>query len=158
MPSDQPTAASSFAESITSDAMWRRLEQLCRQSPRMKFLRGMLDRPGQIAWLHTLGVLEDDQLMSMVPAFPPYWLRSISSHPELPAFLWSGAGDAQLMMELYREHANPPVDSPAILDFGCGSGRLLRFLLLSTERGELHGCDVNPAFVHWCQASLIGAC
>src|SRR5207247_1455724 len=73
VPSDQPRAASCFAESITSDAMWLRLEQLCRQSPRMKFLRGMLDRAGQIAWLHTLGVLEDDQLMSMVPAFPPYW-------------------------------------------------------------------------------------
>ena len=157
MPFDEPTGASSFAESMTSGAMWLRLEQLCQQSPRMKALRWMLDREGQISWLHTLGVLEDDQLMSMVPPFPPYWLRAISSHPELAGFLLSGAGDAQLMMELYREHASPPVDSPAILDFGCGAGRLLRFVLLSSARGELHGCDVNPAFVHWCQASLIGA-
>ena len=41
----------------------------------------------------------------------------------------------------------------AILDFGCGAGRVLRHWK-SLEGPALHGTDYNPELVAWCAASL----
>jgi ubiquinone/menaquinone biosynthesis C-methylase UbiE len=44
-------------------------------------------------------------------------------------------------------------DLGAILDFGCGCGRVIRhFQHLQGPR--LYGCDYNPALVEWCQKHL----
>lgn len=40
-----------------------------------------------------------------------------------------------------------------ILDFGCGSGRLIRHLA-SLKTAELHGCDYNQDVVKWCQKNF----
>lgn len=39
-----------------------------------------------------------------------------------------------------------------VLDFGCGSGRLLR--KLSTLPGELHGTDIDAEAIDWCRKNL----
>ena len=41
----------------------------------------------------------------------------------------------------------------AILDFGCGCGRVMRHWR-QLERPRLHGCDYNPLLVEWCAANL----
>lgn len=41
----------------------------------------------------------------------------------------------------------------AILDFGCGCGRVMRHWH-DLERPELHGCDYNPLLAGWCAANL----
>ena len=43
---------------------------------------------------------------------------------------------------------------PRLLDFGCGCGRLLRFLVGHGDLLELHGTDVNPEHVEWCREFL----
>jgi SAM-dependent methyltransferase len=46
-----------------------------------------------------------------------------------------------------------PEELGAVLDFGCGCGRVARHW--AALRGpELHGCDYNPALVDWCAANL----
>lgn len=46
-----------------------------------------------------------------------------------------------------------PEDLGAVLDFGCGCGRVARHW--SALAGpELHGCDYNGALVDWCAANL----
>jgi len=44
-----------------------------------------------------------------------------------------------------------------ILDFGCGSGRLLSGWWLLGHRGPLAGCDLNPELIAWAQANLPAA-
>ena len=44
------------------------------------------------------------------------------------------------------------------LDFGCGSGRLMRHLLAEAERTEIHGCDIDAASVAWVQRELCPPC
>jgi SAM-dependent methyltransferase len=45
-----------------------------------------------------------------------------------------------------------------VLDFGCGSGRLLRHLLAEAERTEIHGCDIDAASIAWVQRHLCPPC
>jgi SAM-dependent methyltransferase len=42
----------------------------------------------------------------------------------------------------------------SVLDFGCGSGRLLTGWLLEESRRELAGCDSNAVLVDWARAHL----
>jgi SAM-dependent methyltransferase len=41
----------------------------------------------------------------------------------------------------------------AILDFGCGCGRVARYWT-SLEGPEVHGCDLSPDAVQWCAENL----
>jgi len=41
-----------------------------------------------------------------------------------------------------------------VLDFGCGSGRVLRHFLEEANVAELHGCDIDAASIAWLQQSL----
>ena len=41
-----------------------------------------------------------------------------------------------------------------VLDFGCGSGRVLRHFLDVAERAEVYGCDVDEASIEWLRANL----
>jgi ubiquinone/menaquinone biosynthesis C-methylase UbiE len=46
------------------------------------------------------------------------------------------------------------LERPKILDFGCGCGRLVRFLSAYSAERSIHACDVNPDHVRWCQENL----
>ena len=41
-----------------------------------------------------------------------------------------------------------------VLDFGCGSGRVLRHFLDEAQVGELHGCDIDAASIAWLRENL----
>lgn len=45
-----------------------------------------------------------------------------------------------------------------LLDFGCGSGRILRHLISALPATELHGCDIDAASITWLQANLDPPC
>lgn len=41
-----------------------------------------------------------------------------------------------------------------VLDFGCGVGRLLRYLTTEAEVAQIDGCDMHPESIEWCKANL----
>jgi SAM-dependent methyltransferase len=41
-----------------------------------------------------------------------------------------------------------------VLDFGCGSGRVLRHFLDEARVAELHGCDIDAGSIAWLQENL----
>jgi SAM-dependent methyltransferase len=43
-------------------------------------------------------------------------------------------------------------DFRCVLDFGCGSGRVIRHW--KDFHGEVHGTDINPALIEWCRDNL----
>lgn len=45
-------------------------------------------------------------------------------------------------------------DGKCVLDFGCGSARVLRHFLDEAQRAEFHGCDIDRASVDWINANL----
>jgi len=69
-------------------------------------------------------------------------------HADARFFLESGKHNADLVRSLVRFD-----DVEALLDWGCGCGRVLRHW--AHEDGtRVQGCDINPRMVDWCNENL----
>jgi SAM-dependent methyltransferase len=86
---------------------------------------------------------------------PPATLRTQVGpmHADAGFFLASGAGHADLIRTVLRDEGTAIEELGAILDWGCGCGRVLRHWSRN-PRGQVHGCDVNTRMVEWCDAHL----
>ena len=81
--------------------------------------------------------------------------------------LWNGASGLALarqstsfyskLRESYERHGERPLSEASVLDFGCGWGRLTRYLLRDVEPGRLYGCDPVEGILEVCRASGIRA-
>lgn len=148
---------SEFLEQITSEAMLARLAEMCEERPEIRVLYYMLYKPRILEWLHSVGVVHDGILGSLVPPFPPRELRRITAEEDLEPFLWTGVVDLAQMIRLYEEHRGDSGPArPAILDFGCGCGRMTRFLNDCGDAYRPSACDVNAVLVRWCADHLQG--
>jgi SAM-dependent methyltransferase len=86
---------------------------------------------------------------------PPAYLRAQigPSHADARVFLESGRIQAELIRDLLREDGRSVEDLDAILDWGCGCGRVLRHWS-RLDRTNVFGCDINPKMVEWCNGNL----
>jgi SAM-dependent methyltransferase len=88
---------------------------------------------------------EDDGL-----PLPPARMRAQVGplHADARFFLESGRHNAELLRSVV------PLDEVgALLDWGCGCGRVLRHWR-QLEHTRVHGCDINPRMVAWCNEHL----
>jgi len=86
--------------------------------------------------------------------------------PELQE-LWNGRSGIPLasqsksfyskLRESYERHAKRPLSSACVLDFGCGWGRLTRFLARDVAPGRLFGCDPVDGILDVCRANRVAA-
>jgi SAM-dependent methyltransferase len=85
---------------------------------------------------------------------PPARLRTQVGplHADPDFFLASGRHNAELVRELLREQGSSPERLEALLDWGCGCGRVLRHWATGSTR--VFGCDIDPRMVAWCDAHL----
>lgn len=86
---------------------------------------------------------------------PPARLRAQAGprHADAGFFLRSGQHHAELIQDVLREHAASVEKCEAILDWGCGCGRVLRhWSRLSGPK--VFGCDINPKMLVWCRDNL----
>jgi SAM-dependent methyltransferase len=74
-----------------------------------------------------------------------------SADPDL--FLALGAQLCDSIQRAAAESGRPVGEMRAILDFGCGCGRVARHWA-GVEGPEVYGCDYNPDLVGWSQANL----
>lgn len=86
---------------------------------------------------------------------PPALLRAQAGpkHADAAYFLQSGEHHAELIRELLREQGSSVEDVGALLDWGCGCGRILRHWA-GLEATRVCGCDINPKMVEWCNEHL----
>jgi SAM-dependent methyltransferase len=91
-----------------------------------------------------------DHLEPRVPAHLMRFTCGIEAQDE---FVRSGA-EIYTMLDLAarRYRGRPIVDFHRTLDFGCGNGRILRFL--RNASGEIHGCDVSRAGLDFVRENL----
>jgi SAM-dependent methyltransferase len=90
---------------------------------------------------------------SYPPLPPPEMRRLVAGLDEPCAFLRLGALAAGSVKDTLRQAGAQLDELDAILDFGCGCGRVIRHLsdLRSTA---FHGTDYNERLVGWCKANL----
>jgi SAM-dependent methyltransferase len=86
---------------------------------------------------------------------PPARLRVQAGprHADAAFFLRSGRHHAELLRNLLHAAGSPIEELDAILDWGCGCGRVLRHWS-GLAQTAVKGCDINPKMVEWCQANL----
>jgi SAM-dependent methyltransferase len=71
-----------------------------------------------------------------------------------PDFLISGFQVLHNMLAILARHGKRPGDFSRVLDFGCGCGRVSRFLAYERFKGELIGCDIDPEAIAWCSENI----
>lgn len=65
-------------------------------------------------------------------------------------FHTSGIVDARRMMQCLSTNGFSFSDDAAVLDFGCGCSRLLRYFSLYAHQCRFYGADVDADAVQWC--------
>lgn len=131
------------------------------RDPLRRLLHRGLEITGLIAPLHrraerrlaedTLQLFEDGR-----PMPPPELQVLVSGAANGGWFSERGRHDAGRFMRLARAHGlNDPLD---VLDWGCGCGRIARWLApeVIAAGGTFTGSDLNPTLVQWCAANLSG--
>jgi SAM-dependent methyltransferase len=87
------------------------------------------------------------------PIPPPLLRVRVGGNPERAAWLAEGASDARLIREMLERNGAAMEEMGAVLDFGCGCGRVARHWA-GLQGPEIHGVDVSRAAVRWCQRHL----
>jgi SAM-dependent methyltransferase len=70
-------------------------------------------------------------------------------HADAQFFLESGRQNAELIRSLLQEAGSSVEELDALLDWGCGCGRVLRHWSGLPETG-VFGCDIDERMVDWC--------
>jgi SAM-dependent methyltransferase len=69
-------------------------------------------------------------------------------------YLASGRDQVRRMEEILAGAGSPLDGARRILDFGCATGRMTRWLAPLAVDREIWGVDVNSEYIHWCRAHL----
>jgi SAM-dependent methyltransferase len=93
--------------------------------------------------------------LSSLPIPPPELLQRIGPMGEtdpVRVFEESGATHRRFVEEMLPDDWS--WDGKRTLDFGCGSGRVIRNFLPDAEAGEFWGCDIDRPSIEWLKANL----
>jgi SAM-dependent methyltransferase len=86
---------------------------------------------------------------------PPARLRVlVNGVPDLDWFLASGKAQTGYLRELLAGLDRPVEQMDAILEFGCGCGRMTRWWGTEELRAEVDACDYNAELIDWCRENL----
>jgi SAM-dependent methyltransferase len=87
---------------------------------------------------------------------PPRELHALVSGDDeldISAFFDVGRFCAHSVVRLLKKRGLDIDDLGAILDFGCGCGRVIRYFNI-LKRAKLYGTDYNPKMIDWCNKNL----
>jgi len=90
-----------------------------------------------------------------LPIPPTRLIYLVTNWKEISWFLQSGQLGQESILYTLRRNGLHIEDFEAILDFGCGCGRIMRHWK-SLKGPRLYGTDYNPDLVSWCQRNLDG--
>jgi SAM-dependent methyltransferase len=97
-----------------------------------------------------------------LPLPPPHLIRitagghrqALGDLTDLYRNFWrTGVQGFGVIREMLSRHGHDVAELNAVLDFGCGSGRILRHWRQQNGT-RMHGSDYNPLLVDWCRANL----
>jgi SAM-dependent methyltransferase len=149
------TDLSALRARIFPERMRSRLDELGAASAEIRELRRILGETRMLAWAHSIGACTDVVLGSLVPPVPPRGLRELVSEAEAELFLWTGVLDLEVVLQAWESHGDD-FSGRAVLDFGCGCGRVLRLLSMAAGIVSVHGVEGRPELASWCGDNLPG--
>jgi SAM-dependent methyltransferase len=88
---------------------------------------------------------------------PPELLRQrVHGAPDAESFLSVGQQCAQGIIAGLQRIDRAPDSFAAVLDFGCGCGRVLRWLMPQLGAARVFGSDIDQQALAWCAGNLHG--
>ncbi len=79
-------------------------------------------------------------------------LMLTTASPSVEWFIQTGRAGADSIREQLERNGVPLPEVGAVLDFGCGCGRIIRHWV--DLSADVHGCDYNPLLIDWCRRRL----
>lgn len=133
-------------------AAWRALE-------RLGVLAWVDDLRARLQYLRSRELRERNAALAAAPSAdgyplpPPELVYAVAGHYDVDLYVRSGADHEGFIRARLSAAGLDLDDVRALLEFGCGSGRILRRWHTLTS-ARVCGCDVNPRLVAWCQEAL----
>ena len=130
--------------------------------PARRLARRVMERTGLIApyyrWLERRQARGLDEAVDDGRPMPPAELVVLVSGPSRLWFSEQGKADAAKFRALAARQGVDIAAGPDVLDFGCGAGRIARWLApdVIAAGGTFVGSDLNPRLAGWCAANLPG--
>lgn len=95
--------------------------------------------------------LKKNPTVSLPPKYLIYESHSIS----YDSYYYNGKKDAQYITNLFKKYIT--LKDVAILDWGCGPGRVIRHLPeIINNNCSFYGTDYNKKSIDWCKKNLLG--
>ncbi|MCI0442759.1 class I SAM-dependent methyltransferase [bacterium] len=88
-----------------------------------------------------------------LPTPPDRLIFKVAGTSSIPVFLETGKMAAESIQAILLRKKADLRSFSSILDFGCGCGRVIRWMKNLTH-AELYGSDFNPSFIRWCRKNL----
>jgi len=89
-----------------------------------------------------------------LPLPPAKMIVLVEGHANAAKFLRGGEAISRTIRTMLAAHGAPVERMKAILDFGCGCGRVMRHWQALHRDVALHGSDYNRTLVEWCRTNL----
>lgn len=93
-------------------------------------------------------------LLDGLPVPPPRLIVAVGGDTNVAAYLHGGQAIARAIDQTLKRTGVNIASCRSVLDFGCGSGRVIRRWRHLAPGVDLHGTDYNPALVAWCRTNL----
>jgi len=89
----------------------------------------------------------------MPPVPPPDIIYLVTGGFDQEAFHLGGRDNNRYIRGVLDKNGLAAADFGAMLDFGCGCGRVVRHWI-DLEGTDIHGVDYNPVLIDWCRNNL----
>ncbi|MCA6271889.1 MAG: class I SAM-dependent methyltransferase [Phenylobacterium sp.] len=131
--------------------------------PARRYVRRFMEITGLIGpyfrWLeHRIARRPGEPVIDGRPMPPRDLIVAVSGTADERWFSERGKSDAAKFMTIAKRYGLDEANVAAVLDWGCGCGRIARWIADDVIRGggRFHGADLNPTLIRWCAANLPG--
>lgn len=121
-----------------------------------RFLRFEMSSTGSLEnsnWRHVIWMPNPKHVPFPYP--PPENMRRVVGDDSVARFAMGGATIFQNVAAYLRQMGRDIAEFPSILDWGCGAGRITRFLISETN-AAVSGADIDEDNIRWCSENLKG--
>lgn len=106
-------------------------------------------------WANTYGGFIDERVRAVLAPFPPPETMSCGSNDDSERqFALSGASFYGIMERILNSIETSWNETSAVLDFGCGIGRVSRLFAKHAGVQKFFGCDLNASAIQWLRNEL----